>query len=89
MTHQAPVYRKMFADFARHDTVDHSKDDYARRDDETIITTNTIESYFSVFKRGMKGTYQHCGEKGCFTEKSSGRKNNSPVTAGISLVRSK
>ena len=30
---------------------------------ETIITTNTIESYFSVFKRGMRGTYQHCSEK--------------------------
>ena len=29
----------------------------------TVITTNTIESYFSVFKRGMKGTYQHCAEK--------------------------
>ena len=24
--------------------------------------TNTIEGYFSVFKRGMKGIYQHCGE---------------------------
>jgi hypothetical protein len=29
----------------------------------TVITTNTIESYFSVFKRGMLGTYQHCSEK--------------------------
>ena len=27
------------------------------------ITTNTVENYFSVFKRGMRGTYQHCGEK--------------------------
>ena len=27
------------------------------------ITTNTVESYFSVFKRGMRGVYQHCGEK--------------------------
>jgi hypothetical protein len=63
MTDQAPVYNKMFADFASHDTVDHSKDEYARRDGETVITTNTIESYFSVFKRGMKGTYQHCAEK--------------------------
>jgi len=30
---------------------------------DTVITTNTIESYFSVFKRGMRGTYQHCAEK--------------------------
>jgi hypothetical protein len=27
------------------------------------VTTNTVESYFSVFKRGMRGVYQHCGEK--------------------------
>jgi hypothetical protein len=53
----------MGAAFFRHDTVDHSKDEYARRDGETVITTNTIESYFSVFKRGMRGTYQHCAEK--------------------------
>jgi hypothetical protein len=63
MTDQAPVYKKMGAAFSRHDTVDHSKDEYARRDGETVITTNTIESYFSVFKRGMRGTYQHCAEK--------------------------
>jgi transposase-like protein len=63
MTDTAPVYKKMFTDFSRHDTVDHSKDEYARRDGETVITTNTIESYFSVFKRGMRGTYQHCAEK--------------------------
>ena len=27
------------------------------------IHTNTIEGYFSIFKRGMKGVYQHCGKK--------------------------
>jgi hypothetical protein len=30
------------------------------RDD---VTTNTVEGYFSIFKRGMKGIYQHCSEK--------------------------
>jgi ISXO2 transposase-like protein len=39
--------------------VNHAAKEYARGD----ITTNTIESYFSVFKRGMRGTYQHCSEK--------------------------
>ena len=33
--------------------------EYARGD----VTTNTVETYFSVFKRGMRGTYQHCKEK--------------------------
>jgi hypothetical protein len=27
------------------------------------VNTNTIEGYYSIFKRGMKGVYQHCGEK--------------------------
>ena len=27
------------------------------------VHTNTIEGYFSIFKRGMKGVYQHCGEQ--------------------------
>jgi transposase-like protein len=72
MTDQAPVYKKVGADFARHDTVDHSKDEYVRHPNvvhfpdgkpDPIITTNTVESYFSVFKRGMRGTYQHCAEK--------------------------
>jgi ISXO2 transposase-like protein len=27
------------------------------------ITTNTVEAYYSIFKRGMKGIYQHCSEK--------------------------
>jgi hypothetical protein len=27
------------------------------------VTTNTVEGYFSIFKRGMRGVYQHCSEK--------------------------
>jgi hypothetical protein len=45
--------------FAKHETVKHSAREYARGD----VTTNTVEGYFSVFKRGMRGTYQHCAEK--------------------------
>ena len=30
---------------------------------EPVITTNTVEGFFGVFKRGMRGTYQHCKEK--------------------------
>ena len=46
-------------EFAAHETVNHSRKEYARGD----VTTNTVETYFSVFKRGMRGTYQHCNEK--------------------------
>jgi len=45
--------------FAKHETVKHSADEYVRGD----VHTNTVEGYFSIFKRGMKGVYQHCGEK--------------------------
>ncbi len=34
-----------------------------RREGEKVISTNTVEGYYSIFKRGMKGVYQHCSEK--------------------------
>lgn len=37
----------------------HSAKEYVRG----IVHTNTVEGYFSVFKRGMKGVYQHCGKQ--------------------------
>lgn len=45
--------------FARHETVNHSEKEWVRGD----AHINTAESFFSVFKRGMKGVYQHCSEK--------------------------
>jgi transposase-like protein len=45
--------------FASHETVKHGAREYVRGD----VTTNTVEGFFSVFKRGMKGTYQHCDAK--------------------------
>jgi hypothetical protein len=50
---------KVGANFASHETVNHSGKEYVRGD----VTTNSVEGYFSIFKRGMKGVYQHCGEK--------------------------
>lgn len=34
-----------------------------RREGDKVITTNSVEGFYSVFKRGMKGIYQHCAEK--------------------------
>ena len=48
--------------FASHDTVDHARRIRAPRGDK-LVTTNTVEGFYSIFKRGMKGVYQHCGEK--------------------------
>jgi hypothetical protein len=58
-TDESVLYRYLGTLFAGHGTVTHSKGEYVRGEDHT----NTVEGYFSVFKRGMKGTYQHCAEK--------------------------
>ena len=52
-------------EFAKHDVVDHSREEYAYIDRKTGVTvsTNTVEGYYSIFKRGMIGVYQHCGEQ--------------------------
>jgi transposase-like protein len=59
MTDEGLQYKYLNKDFASHQTVNHSKEEYARGD----VTTNTVEGFFSIFKRGMKGVYQHCAEK--------------------------
>ena len=58
-TDESRLYSSVGKDFAAHETVKHSDYEYVRGD----VTTNTVESYFSVFKRGMRGVYQHCAEK--------------------------
>ena len=59
MTDEGSWYRPLGQHFASHDTVNHSSKEYVRG----AVTTNTVEGYFSIFKRGMKGVYQHCSEK--------------------------
>lgn len=59
VTDESGVYRRLRRDFAAHGTVNHGVGEYGRGE----IHTNTIEGYFSIFKRGMKGVYQHCGKK--------------------------
>jgi hypothetical protein len=65
MTDEAARYNKLGDDFAKHDKVDHSRDEYAYIDHRSgvVVSTNTVEGYYSIFKRGMKGIYQHCQEK--------------------------
>jgi transposase-like protein len=59
MTDEAPQYRYMKLAFADHGKVLHRKGEYVRGE----VHTNTIEGFFSIFKRGMRGVYQHCSEK--------------------------
>jgi hypothetical protein len=60
MTDEAGQYGKLSESFARHEFVNHTASEYVSKIDRSIHT-NTIEGFFSVFKRGMKGVYQHCG----------------------------
>jgi transposase-like protein len=56
MTDEASYYRTIGGTFRYHFTVEHGIGEYVRGG----AHTNTIEGYFSIFKRGMTGIYQHC-----------------------------
>jgi transposase-like protein len=59
MTDDHGVYKVVGKEFAAHHVVKHQDGEYVSKLDRAIHT-NTIEGFFSVFKRGMKGVYQHC-----------------------------
>jgi transposase-like protein len=59
VTDEGNAYKHLDRVFEGHSFVRHGQGEYGRGP----IHTNTIEGYFSIFKRGMKGIYQHCGEK--------------------------
>ena len=59
MTDEAGHYMRVGKEFSEHEIVRHGQEEYVRGE----YHTNTIEGYFSIFKRGMKGIYQHCQEK--------------------------
>ena len=62
MTDEASAFTEIGWNFATHHTVTHSEDEYVRRDGNWIVTTNTIEGFFSILKRGVYGVYQHVSE---------------------------
>ena len=59
MTDEASWYKSVGKEFASHGRVEHRAHEYVRGE----VSTNTVEGYYSIFKRGMKGVYQHCAEK--------------------------
>jgi transposase-like protein len=62
ITDDARHYKTAAKEFAGHGTVAHSQGEYVSADDRSI-TTNQIEGFFGIFKRGMRGIYQHCGKQ--------------------------
>jgi hypothetical protein len=55
MTDSSPIYPKIGEQFAVHSMVNHSIDEYVRGD----ASTNSVESYFAILKRGVIGTFHH------------------------------
>lgn len=60
LTDDSNLYHVVGIYFGGHETVNHSAKEYVRLSDRSVHT-NTVEGFFSIFKRGMKGVYQHCG----------------------------
>lgn len=61
-TDESRLYPQVGKQFASHETVKHTAGEYARGD----VHVNSAEGFFGVFKKGMTGVYQHCGEKHLF-----------------------
>jgi transposase-like protein len=61
MTDESNIYRSVPKHFAAHGTTNHTDGQYVDYE-LPAIHSNTVEGYFSIFKRGMKGVYQHCSE---------------------------
>lgn len=64
-TDESPLYRKSGKRFASHDTVNHSQDEYVRRDKKSgrLATTNTAEGFFGNAKRSLDGTHHQVSKK--------------------------
>jgi hypothetical protein len=62
MTDEAQAFAQLGWNFRSHHTVNHSKDEYARREGTRVVTTNAVEGFFSILKRGVYGVYQHVSE---------------------------
>jgi hypothetical protein len=59
MTDSWQAYRRIGREFASHETVNHQEEEWTRGN----AHTQTVENFFSIFKRGMRGIYQHCSEQ--------------------------
>lgn len=58
-TDESSLYSPIGKHFAKHETVNHRAGEYSRNG----VTTNTVEGYFSILKRGLVGTFHHVGEQ--------------------------
>lgn len=62
-TDESNLYPVTGEQFAKHETVNHGKKEFARGKGADLVTTNNIEGFFGIFQRGMVGVYQHCSDQ--------------------------
>jgi hypothetical protein len=64
MTDGASHYKQIGPEFLSHESVNHTQGEYARKSKRkgVVAHTNTVESFFGLFKRGLMGTYHHVSE---------------------------
>jgi transposase-like protein len=60
VTDESSIYTSVGSEFGSHETVLHAADEYVNKDG---FTTNNVENFFGVFKKGMVGVYHFCGEQ--------------------------
>jgi hypothetical protein len=63
VTDESAVYYQMKPRFAQHSTVNHGKKEYARKEENFTVTTNTVESFFALLKRSNYGIHHHMSRK--------------------------
>ena len=63
VTDDSAVYYQMKPSFADHSTVNHSKKEYVRQEENFTVTTNTVESFFALLKRSNYGIHHHMSRK--------------------------
>ncbi len=89
-TDQSPVYTAVGKEFASHDVVNHSIEEYSRDDEETgrKATTNTAEGYFGNSKRSLDGTHHHISKKHAhlYFAELDFKYNTRKVTDGVRTV---
>jgi transposase-like protein len=61
-TDESALYKPINRMFTQHETVNHSRKEYSRGN----VTTNAVENFFSILKRGLVGTFHHVGEQHLF-----------------------
>ena len=89
-TDESPLYTHVGGHFASHDTVNHSKEEYARKDKDTdrLATTNTVEGFFGNAKRSIDGTHHNISRRrtGLYMAEIDHKYNTRKMTDGERTV---